>query len=172
MRVIDSHFHIWRQADLPWLTGPMQPRIFGPYEAIRRDYPMSEYLADVAGSGVERSVYVQANWPVDRAVEEAAWIEAVALETGWPHGLVAYADMTVADARPALDRLTRFPRLRGIRQQLHWHEMEQYRFASRPDLCADPALRRNVARLADYGLVFDLQVFPGQMAGAAELAAA
>jgi predicted TIM-barrel fold metal-dependent hydrolase len=171
MRVIDSHFHIWRQADLPWLSGPMQPRIFGPYEPIRRDYPMAEYLADLAGSGVEKSVYVQANWPVDRAVEEAAWIEAVALDTGWPHGLVAYADMTVADARPALDRLTRFPRLRGIRQQLHWHANEQYRFASRPDLCADPALRRNVARLADYGLVFDLQVFAGQMAGAADLAA-
>jgi predicted TIM-barrel fold metal-dependent hydrolase len=171
MRVIDSHFHIWRQADLPWQTGPMQPRIFGPYEAIRRDYPMREYLADLAGSGVEKSVYVQANWPVDRAAEEAAWIEAVALETGWPHALVAHADMTVADARPALDRLTRFPRLRGIRQQLHWHENLLYRFASRPDLCADPAVRRNVARLADYGLVFDLQVFTGQMAGAAELAA-
>ena len=79
--------------------------------------------------------------------------------------------MTVADVRPALDRLTRFPRLRGIRQQLHWHENALYRFASQPDLCADPALRRNVARLADYSLVFELQVFAGQMAGAAELAA-
>ncbi len=172
MRVIDSHFHVWRQADLPWLTGPMQPRIFGPYGAIRRDYPMAEYLADVTGSGVEKAVYVQANWPPDRAVEEAAWIEGLALETGWPHGLVAYADMMAGDVRPALDLLTRFPRLRGIRQQLHWHENQQYRFADRPDLCADPALRRNVARLADYGLVFDLQVFAGQMAGAADLAAA
>jgi predicted TIM-barrel fold metal-dependent hydrolase len=172
MRIIDSHFHVWRQADLPWLSGPMQPRIFGPYEAIRRDYPMAEYLADIAGSGVERSVYVQANWPTDRAVEEAAWIENLALETGWPHGLVAYADMTVADARPALDRLTRFPRLRGIRQQLHWHANPQYRFADRADLCADPAVQRNVGRLADYGLVFELQVFAGQMAGAAHLAAA
>jgi predicted TIM-barrel fold metal-dependent hydrolase len=172
VRVIDGHFHVWRQADLPWLTGPMQPRIFGPYEAIRRDYPMAEYLADLAGSGVEKAIYVQANWPVDRALDEAAWIEALALETGWPHGLVAYADMLAGDARPALDRLTRCPRLRGIRQQLHWHENPQYRFAERPDLCADPALRRNVARLADYGLVFELQVFAGQMAGAAALAAA
>ncbi len=171
MRVIDSHFHVWRQADLPWLNGPMQPRIFGDHDAIRRDYPMGEYLADLAGSGVEKAVYVQANWPVDRAVEEAAWIETVALETGWPHGLVAYADLTVEDARPALDRLTRFPRLRGIRQQLHWHQNASYRFAQRPDLCADPAVRRNVARLADYGLVFELQVFAGQMAGAADLAA-
>ena len=27
--IVDSHFHIWRQEDLPWLMGPMQPRIFG-----------------------------------------------------------------------------------------------------------------------------------------------
>jgi hypothetical protein len=79
--------------------------------------------------------------------------------------------MTVGDARPALDRLTRFPRLRGIRQQLHWHENALYRFASRPDLCADPAVRRNVARLADYGLVFELQVFAEMLreAGCASL---
>ena len=43
---IDAHHHIWRQADLPWLMGPMQPRIFGPYEAIRRDYGIGEYLDD------------------------------------------------------------------------------------------------------------------------------
>ena len=49
MRTIDAHFHIWRQADLPWLVGPMQPRIFGPYEAIRRDYPMSEYQCRSVG---------------------------------------------------------------------------------------------------------------------------
>ena len=32
--IVDAHHHIWRQMDLPWLMGPMQPRIFGPYEAI------------------------------------------------------------------------------------------------------------------------------------------
>jgi predicted TIM-barrel fold metal-dependent hydrolase len=163
MRVIDSHFHVWRQADLPWLMGPMQPRIFGPYEAIRRDYPMAEYLADNAGQGVEKAVYVQANWPPERAVDEAEWIERVALETGWPMATVAYADMTVADARPALDRLARCPRVRGIRQQFHWHENDLYRFAARPDLPADPVVLRNVACLADYGWSFDLQVFAGQI---------
>ena len=60
--IIDAHHHIWRQADLPWLQGPMVPRIFGPYEPIRRDYPIAEYLADIEGSGVEKSVYVQSNW--------------------------------------------------------------------------------------------------------------
>jgi predicted TIM-barrel fold metal-dependent hydrolase len=172
MRIVDSHFHVWRQADLPWLMGPMQPRIFGPYEAIRRDYPLAEYRADIAGNGVEKSVYVQANWPVDRAFEEAAWIESLGQETGWPHATVAFTDMTLPDARPALDRLARLPRVRGIRQQFHWHENPLYRFAGRADLCADPTVRRNIARLADYAFSFDLQIFAPQMQGAAELAAA
>ena len=167
--MIDAHFHVWRQADLPWLTGPMQPRIFGPDEPIRRDYPMAEYLANIAGTGVTRAVYVQANWAPGQVEAEARLIEKTARETGWPHALVAYADMTVPDARPALDRLARFPRVRGIRQQFHWHANPQYRFAARPDLCADPAVIANVARLADHGWAFDLQVFAGQVRHALNL---
>ena len=122
MRTIDAHFHIWRQADLPWLVGLMQPRIFGPYEGIRRDYPMAEYKAEASAVGVEKAVYVQANWPVEKGEAEVAWVETVAHQTGWPHAIVGYADMTVADVRPALDRLARYPRVRGVRQQFHWHE--------------------------------------------------
>ena len=169
--IADAHHHVWRQADLPWLLGPMQPRIFGPYEAIRRDYLIGEYLDDIAGTGVTRSVYVQANWAPDRFEDEVAWVQRVADESGWPHAIVGYADLLAADVRPQLDRLARYPLLRGVRMQLHWHENEMYRFAARPDLALDPVLQRNVARLADYGLAFDLQVFAGQMAGAAELAA-
>ena len=170
--IVDAHHHIWRRADLPWLLGPMQPRIFGPYEAIRRDYLIGEYLDDLAGSAVTRSVYVQANWAADRFEDEVAWVQRVADESGWPHAVVGHADLLAEDVRPQLDRLAKYPLLRGVRMQLHWHENEMYRFAPRPNLALDPVLQRNVARLADYGLAFDLQVFAGQMAGAAELAAA
>jgi predicted TIM-barrel fold metal-dependent hydrolase len=169
---IDAHHHIWRQADLPWLVGPMQPRIFGPYEPIRRDYLIQEYLADIRGNGVTRSVYVQANWAPERGFDEAAWVQAVAAVHGWPHAIVAHADLTVPDVRPQLDRLAGVPLVRGIRQQLHWHENPMYRFAAHPDLPADPVLQRNVARLADYGFAFELQVFAPQMAAATALAEA
>jgi predicted TIM-barrel fold metal-dependent hydrolase len=167
--MIDAHFHIWRQADLPWLTGPMQPRIFGPYEPIRRDYPVTEYLDDIAGQGVTKAVYVQANWPPERAEAEVQWLEETALRAGWPMGVVAYADMTVPDARPALDRLARYPRLRGIRQQFHWHDNPMYRFAPHADLCRDATVQRNIGYLADYGWSFDLQVFAAQLPGACDL---
>jgi predicted TIM-barrel fold metal-dependent hydrolase len=170
--IVDGHHHIWRQADLPWLQGPMQARIFGPYEPIRRDYPIEEYLADIAGSDVVKSVYVQTNWERERYEEEAAWVAKTAQATGWPHAIVAYADFSVPDVRPQLDRLAKYPLVRGVRMQLHWHDNPLYRFAARPDLAKDPVVERNVARLADYGFSFDLQVFARQMADAADLAEA
>ena len=171
-KIIDAHHHIWRQDDLPWLKGPMRPRIFGPYEPIRRDYPIAEFLEDISGSGVTKSVYVQANWAPDRFENEAAWVQKTAIETGWPHAVVGFADFIGADVRPQLDRLAEYPLLRGVRQQIHWHENEMYRFASTPDLAEDASFQRNVGRLADYGWSFDLQVFAGQMKGAAALAEA
>jgi predicted TIM-barrel fold metal-dependent hydrolase len=170
--IVDGHHHIWRQADLPWLIGPMQPRIFGPYEPIRRDYPIAEYRADIAGAGVVKSVYVQTNWARERYEDEAAWVQRTAQATGWPHAIVAYADFSVDDVRPQLDRLARYPLVRGVRMQLHWHENPLYRFAPRPDLPADPTIQRNIRRLADYGWSFDLQVFAPQMPDAAGLAEA
>ena len=169
--VVDAHHHIWRRADLPWLDGPLQPRIFGPYEPIRRDYPIGEFLADIAGCGVTKSVYVQANWAKDAFEDEVAYVERAATETGYPHAIVGYADFLSSDVRPQLDRLTKYPSMRGLRMQLHWHENPQYRFAAKPDLARDVTLQRNVARLADYVWSFDLQVFAWQMQGAAELAA-
>jgi predicted TIM-barrel fold metal-dependent hydrolase len=170
--IVDAHHHIWRRRDLPWLDGPMQPRIFGPYEPIRRDYPIREYLDDISNSRVIRSVYVQANWAKDAFEDEVAYVQRAADDTGYPHAIVAYADFLSEDVRPQLDRLSKYRDVRGLRMQLHWHENPQYRFAASPDLAGNPTLQRNVARLADYGWSFDLQVFAPQMEGAAALAAA
>ena len=142
----------------------MQPRIFGPYEAIRRDYPISEYLADIAGTDIVSSVYVQANWAKEAFADEVAYVQRAADETGYPQAIVGYADFLGDDVRPQLDRLSKYPGMRGLRMQLHWHENPQYRFAAKPDLARDPTLQKNVAQLADYGWSFDLQVFAGQMA--------
>lgn len=166
---IDSHFHIWRQADQPWLTGPMVPRIFGPYEAIRRDYSMTEYLEDQRDCGIEKAIYVQTNWAKENFEREVAFLQETAERTGWPHAIVGYADMTVDDVRPQLDRLRPYSLLRGIRMQLHWHENPAYRFANSADQVIDPNVRANVARLKDYALSFDLQLFPSQMSAGLQL---
>ncbi|WMS43060.1 amidohydrolase family protein [Acuticoccus sp. MNP-M23] len=167
--IVDAHHHIWRRADLPWLLGPTQPRIFGPYDAIKRDYLIDEYREDVAGSGVAKSVYVQANWAPNWFADEARWVADVAAETGWPHAIVAFCDITQDDARADLDTLAGNTLVRGIRHQMHHHHNPLYRFASGPDVVGSAAVIRNVQRLADYAMVFELQIFAGQVDAALRL---
>ena len=59
--IIDAHHHIWRLAETPWLNGPPQPRIFGDYAALRRDYLIEELVQAFRPHGVAKSVYIQIN---------------------------------------------------------------------------------------------------------------
>jgi predicted TIM-barrel fold metal-dependent hydrolase len=170
MPIIDAHHHIWRQADLPWLMGPMQPRIFGPYEPLRRDYPIAEFLEDIRGQGIMRSIYVQTNWAPGEEVTESRWVQSVTDETGWPSAIVGYADLAGENLEAVLDAHAEQPAFRGIRQQLHWHEKELYRFAQTPVIMNGAQWRKGFAALAERGLVFELQLFTSQFADGARLA--
>jgi predicted TIM-barrel fold metal-dependent hydrolase len=167
---IDAHHHVWRLNDLAWLSGPQVPRIFGPYQAIRRDYLIDEFRRDTAGCDVVKSIYVQTNWPAGQSYDEARWVQSVSDATGWPHANVAYADLADPDLGTLLARLTKLPATRGIRQQIHWHKNSQYRFAPRPDVMNDADWRRGLAMLADHGLLFELQLFASQMMDGARFA--
>ena len=167
---VDAHHHIWRLNDLPWLSGPQVPRIFGPYQPICRDYPIAEYRSDIAGCDIVKSIYIQTNWPAGRSFDEARWVQSVADETGWPHASVAHADLGDSEVGSLLRRLVELPATRGIRQQLHWHENPQYRFAPRPGVVNDADWRRGLTLLADHGLLFELQIFASQMPDGARLA--
>ena len=128
MSYVDAHHHIWPHRELPWLAGAMIPRIFGPYESLQgRDYTAEEYIADATANDFAQSVYVQANWPLERAVDEVEWVHEQHERTGWPHAIVGSADLfdpngrrdargagqdDAADARlPAAAALAREPRL-------------------------------------------------------------
>jgi predicted TIM-barrel fold metal-dependent hydrolase len=171
-RIVDAHHHIWRRADQPWLAGPTVPRIFGAYDAIKRDYPVAEFLSDLAGTGVVKSVYVQTNWAKERAIEEVEWVQSVADQAGWPHAIVSFVDLQSDGAPRVMAAQAKFKLMRGVRQQLHWHENAQYRFAPAPDHMNTAAFRRNLACLQDHGWLFELQVFASQMADGAALATA
>jgi predicted TIM-barrel fold metal-dependent hydrolase len=169
MDIVDAHHHVWRVKDMPWLSGPMVPRIFGPYEPIKRDYLIDEYVADASSGGITQSVYVQANWPLDQVVAEVRWLDELHQETGWPTVVIGSANLFSPDAVEVMKEQAELPIMRGTRLQLHWHENEEYRFAPTPDCMKDLVFRRNVAALEDLGWLFELQVFPGQMADAAKL---
>ena len=167
--IIDAHHHIWRLAETPWLAGPPQPRIFGDYAALRRDYLVEELLEAFRPHGVAKSVYIQVNVAPGKEVEEVEWVQSVADRHGYPHGIIGYADLAAPRVAETLDRQMACANLRGIRQQLHWHENPLYRFATRPELASDAGFRAGMKELEKRGLLFELQVFAGQMAEAARL---
>lgn len=168
--IIDAHHHIWNLVDIPWLHGPIQPRIFGDYTSMRRDYPVKEYLQDLSNSGVVKSVYVQANWATDKALEEVQWVQSISEKFDFPHAIVGYADLSSPDCAKLLDAQMKCKNMRGVRQQLHWHKNPQYRFMPQPDLMKSPIWQKGLAEVQARGLVFDLQVFSSQMADCVDIA--
>ena len=167
--VIDTHHHIWRRLDIPWLADPPIPRMYGEYFGLRRDYPVEEWINDVVPEGVTKSVHVTANWGVARAFDETRWLQSVADKHGFPHGIVCEAVMTDPDLDAKLKAQTQFPNLRGVREQIFWDSHPLRQRVSRPDYCNAPDFRRGFTLLEKYGLSFELQVFAGQAKYAVDL---
>ncbi len=167
--IIDSHHHIWRLAATAWLNGPPVQRIFGDYQSIRKDYLAKDFMADVVPNGVVKSVYMQVNVAPGMEVEEAKWVQSEADAHGFPHALSSYANLLQPDVGEVLDQLVACSNTRAIRQQIHWHENPQYRFADRPDVMHDAAWRRGLKEIEKRKLMFELQVFAQQMDNALKL---
>ena len=167
--VIDTHHHIWLRKDIPWLADPPMQRMYGDYFGLRRDYPVEEWINDVAPEGVKKSVHVTAMWGVARALDETHWLQATADKHGFPHGIVCQADMTDPDLEAKLKAQKAFANVRGVRHQLHWDSHPRRQPTPVPDLCNRPEFRRGFALLEKHGLHFELQVFAGQARYAVEL---
>jgi predicted TIM-barrel fold metal-dependent hydrolase len=168
---IDAHHHLWdlEHNDYPWLREPCEPRIYGDYRAMCRSYLIDDYLADSAPHAVIKSVHVQANWDPTDPVGETRWCQSVANRHGFPHAIVAHADLADTEVERVLAAHAESQNLRGIRQILGHTDDAQLARRDRPDHLHDPAWDRGYALLAKYNLSFDLQVFPPQMAAAAEV---
>jgi predicted TIM-barrel fold metal-dependent hydrolase len=70
-----------------------------------------------------------------------------------------------------LERLAAVPSVRGIRDILNWHPDPRYIHTSRPDLITDASWLKGFSQLSALSLSLDLQVFPGRLDQAAQLAA-
>jgi predicted TIM-barrel fold metal-dependent hydrolase len=170
---IDAHHHLWdlRAVRYPWLTGPPVQAHFGPYEKIRCDYLIEQFLEDIRTQHVVKSVHVEAGADPTDSVRETRWLQAVADRHGFPHAIVAHADLGAADVAATLEAHRGFPNVRGIRM-LTRRPGELRRDDPGESLLSDPAWRRGFARLGPLGLSFDLQAPVPFMAEAAALAAA
>jgi predicted TIM-barrel fold metal-dependent hydrolase len=168
--VIDTHHHLWdaRCENPPWLHAPPPAEAFqGDMTPIWKSYLITDYLRDIAGTGVTGSVYVECGWGAGEAAAEARWAQSVADRHGYPHAIVAYADLADPGLPEHLEALAGIPNVRGIRQTLNWDPDPRYSVAAGADLAHDPQWLRGLRLLGAHGLHFELSVYPAQMADAA-----
>lgn len=172
---IDAHHHLWDvDADrYPWLVSP-EPvqRVYGNSADLRFNYRLDAYLADSANQNVRKSVHVQTGWIPDDPVGETAHLQRIADSSpgGFPHAIVGAAALHAPDVQAVLEGHLRHANFRGVRLSLNWHENPVYRWADRPDYMRDDAFRRGFRLLARYGLSYESQLYPAQLADAAALA--
>ncbi len=168
MDIIDAHHHLWDLSanHYPWLLDPKTPRLYGDHSPICRDYLISDYLRDIAHQPIVKSVHVQADHDFGDPVRETRWLQSIADKNGFPHAIVAWVDLSAANAATILERHCGSPNMRGIRQALNGIVTNP---ARHPNLLADPVWAANIGLLKEFNLSFDLQLFASQMADAAAI---
>jgi predicted TIM-barrel fold metal-dependent hydrolase len=150
-RLIDAHHHLWdlERHVYAWLRAEGDPGTtawIGDYVSIRRPYLLDDYLRDASGSGLYKSVHVEALWGGSDSVEETLWLQAISDQHGFPHAIVAAVDLCAPDVETQLDRHLASPNLRGVRM------------AQIGDLVSRRDFRRGFAALAERGLNYDLNI--------------
>lgn len=159
MRILDAHQHFWDiEANyLPWLADRPIAFRYGNYDALKRNYLPSDYLADCSGLQIAGTVYVETEWDPDDARQEVAWVDELRAATGLPSVVVAHARLDKADVGDTLAVYGAHPRVRGIRHKPRAARAPTEVERAAPGSMGDPAWRRGYAALAEYGLSFDLQ---------------
>ncbi len=177
MDLVDAHHHLWipEKTDpdpgYVWLRdiGSMKP--FGDPTSIQRDYEWPEFSTESKQHNVVASVYLQVDGAIGDPVTETAWVDSVFQHTGLPHAIVGFANLANDNAHDIIEQQMRYQRFKGVRQILS-------RLDDQPELCfaakhllRDAQWRDQFASLASLQLRFDLQLYPEQMAEAAEFLA-
>jgi predicted TIM-barrel fold metal-dependent hydrolase len=162
--VVDPHIHLWDRSAVsyPWLDNAAV--VFsGDNRLLPNPYSVPELLRDAVDVNLDMSVHVEAN-PAN-ALAEVRWLQALADEPangGHPHGIVAYVDLSTADAHDRLEELAAYRNVRGVRQILNVHEDAKYDYVGR-HFMREARWRDNLRHLKDLRWSFDLQLYPAQV---------
>lgn len=172
--VIDPHFHLWdlEHNVYPWLMQrPLPASVAGDVAPIAHSYSLKDYRAESARWQIIAAVHVDAGFDPADPIAETRWLQGIAAAEDFPQGIVAAAQLDDPAIADILAAQAAFPNVRGIRHIINWHRDPTKTYVQRADLLTDPLWNAGFARLRDYNLSFDLQLYPSQMVEAANLAA-
>ena len=122
---VDAHVHFYDMEHPELIYGDWQLGVPHPMLGMKlqrlakRNYLAENYIAETRASNVVKAVHVQAAIGSKDPVKETEWLQAAADRTGYPHGIVAYADLRDSNVEEVLEGHCRYANMRGIRDFSH-----------------------------------------------------
>ena len=126
--LVDTHLHVWQPQLLryPWLDD---------IPLLNKPCLLEDYDQACGPVAVEKMVFLQAEVDFDLFMEEADWVDSLADQDSRLQGIVPWAPLELGDAaRPALEKLSANPRVKGIRRIIQFEP--DIGFCLRPDFVA------------------------------------
>ena len=153
MMHLDSHQHFWNYnpAHQVWMTDEMA--------VLRRDYLPEELKPLLKAIQFDGTIAVQAR----QMVEETEWLLELSDKHDFIKGVVGWVDLRSPELREQLEMYAKHPKLVGVRHVVHDEPDDHFMLL--------PEFRRGLAQLREFGLTYDLLLFPKHLPVAVKLVA-
>ncbi|WP_460908370.1 amidohydrolase family protein [Spirosoma areae] len=147
---IDAHQHFWHFDPVrdSWITDDMA--------IIQRDFLPSDLEPVLAQNGIDGCVAVQAS----QSEEETLFMVNMAQSYDIVKGVVGWVDLQAQDLTQRLTELSQHNQIKGYR---HVAQAEPNDFLARPGVI------QGIRQLADFGLTYDILIYPSQLKAALQL---
>src|SRR6202789_560847 len=148
---LDAHQHFWRYSptEHAWMTDKMG--------ALKHDFLPADLEPLLESIHFDGCVAVQAR----QSLEETEWLLDLAESHSFIKGVVGWVDLQSEKLREQLQKFLKRPKLAGVRHLVHDEPDDHFMLR--------PQFRCGIAQLREFGLTFDLLVFPRHLPVAAQL---
>lgn len=147
----DAHQHFWKYdpVDYGWINDEMA--------TLKRDFLPRDLAPLLAASGFDGCIAVQAR----QSLEETRWLLELAERNDFIKGVVGWVDLCSAELPEQLERFAKHPKLVGVRHLVQDEPEDEFMLRAE--------FRKGIARLAEFGLTYDLLLHPRHLPVAAKL---
>lgn len=147
---LDSHQHFWSYdaAQYPWIPSG---------SPLHRDWLPGDLAPLLATAGLDGCIAVQAR----QTLEESRWLLSLADRAPIIRGVVGWVDLRSENVSAQLAEFSRHAKFRGVRHVVQ----------DEPDVdfMLGAEFQRGIGALHEFGLTYDLLIFPKQLPAAIEL---
>ena len=121
LEFVDAHVHFYDMQHPDLFYGHWQPDVDPPLigkqmrKLGERNFLAEDFIEVTRAANVTKAVHVQAAIGSKDPVKETEWLMDAAERTGFPHAIVAYADLRDPDVESVLEQHCEYSRMKGIR---------------------------------------------------------